>query len=131
MTRVIIGEDCGNSPKNIFVQEITIALAKGDVKSVLNSVTEDIRWSIVGDRVLQGTEQFVEALQEKKNEKVVELKIQHIATHGKTGAVDGTLKFKNKSHAFCHMYEFNNAKGNAVKEITSYIIKIEQKPPML
>lgn len=131
MTRVIIGEDCGNSPKNIFVQEITIALAKGDVKSVLNSVTEDIRWSIVGDRVLQGTEQFVEALQEKKNEKVVELKIQHIATHGKTGAVDGTLKFKNKSHAFCHMYEFSNAKGNAVKEITSYIIKIEQKPPML
>ena len=131
MTRVIIGEDCGNSPKNIFVQEITIALAKGDVKSVLNSVTEDIRWSIVGDRVLQGTEQFVEALQEKKNEKVVELKIQHIATHGKTGAVDGTLKFKNKSHAFCHMYEFSNAKGNAVKEITSYIIEIEQKPPML
>ena len=50
MTRVIIGEDCGNSPKNIFVQEITIALANGDVKSVLNSVTEDIRWSIVGDR---------------------------------------------------------------------------------
>ena len=131
MTRVIIGEDCGNSPKNVFIQEITIALAKGDVKSVLNSVTEDIRWSIVGDRVLQGTEQFVEALQEKKNEKVVELKIQHIATHGKTGAVDGTLKFKNKSHAFCHMYEFSNAKGNAVKEIISYIIKIEQKPPML
>ena len=131
MTRVIIGEDCGNSPKNVFVQEITIALAQGDVKSILKSVTEDIRWSIVGDRVLQGTEQFVEALQEKKNEKVVELKIQHIATHGKTGAVDGTLKFKNKSHAFCHMYEFSNAKGNAVKEITSYIIEIEQKPLML
>ena len=125
MTRIIIGEDCGNSPKNIFVQEITIALAKGDVKSVLNSVTDDIRWSIVGDRALQGTEQFVEALQEKKNENVVELKIDHIATHGKAGAVDGTLKFKNKSHAFCHVYEFSNAKGIAVREITSYIIEIK------
>jgi hypothetical protein len=125
MTRVIIGEDCGNSPKNIFVQEITIALAKGDVKSVLNSVTEDIRWSIVGDRVLQGTEQFVEALQEQKNEKVVELNIHHIATHGKAGAVDGALKFKHKSHAFCYVYEFSNAKGILVKEITSYIIEIK------
>ena len=28
MTRVIIGEDCGNSPKNIFVQEMTVALQK-------------------------------------------------------------------------------------------------------
>lgn len=125
MTRVIIGEDCGNSPKNIFVQEITIALAKGDVKSVLNSLTEDIRWNIVGDRVLQGTEQFVEALQAKKNEKVVELNIHHIATHGKAGAVDGTLKFENRSLAFCYVYEFSNAKGIAIKEITSYIIEIK------
>jgi len=126
MTRVIISEDCGNSPKNIFVQELTIALAKGDLKFALNSVTDDIRWNIVGDKAIQGKDRFAEALEAKKNDKAVELNIHHIATHGKTGAVDGRIKFKNKkSNAFCHVYEFSNAKGIAIKEITSYEIEIQ------
>jgi hypothetical protein len=125
MMRVIIGEDCGNSPKNIFVQEITIALAKGDLQSVLNRVTDDIRWSVVGDRVIEGGDRFAEALQEKKNDKALELNIDHVATHGKTGAVDGRIRFKNKTLAFCHVCGFSNAKGDAIKEITSYVIEIK------
>jgi len=26
MTRVVISEDCGNSPKNIFLEKLTVAL---------------------------------------------------------------------------------------------------------
>jgi limonene-1,2-epoxide hydrolase len=122
----MIGEDCGNSPKNIFVQEVTIALSKGDLKSVLDRVTDDIRWNVVGDGVIQGKERFVEALQEEKNDKVVELSIHHIATHGKAGAVDGRMRFKSgKTNAFCNIYEFSNAKGTAVKEIISYRIEVK------
>jgi hypothetical protein len=58
MTKVIIGEDCGNSPKNIFVQELTIAFAKGDMKFSLNNVTDDVRWNRVGDRLIEGTEKL-------------------------------------------------------------------------
>jgi hypothetical protein len=126
MTRIMIGEDCGNSPKNIFVQEITIALAKGDLRSLLNRVTDDIRWNVVGDRVIQGKDRFAEALQEKKNDKALELNIAHVATHGKAGAVDGRMKFKSgKINAFCNIYEFSNAKGTAIKEIISYRIEIK------
>jgi hypothetical protein len=54
------------------------------------------------------------------------LTIRHIATHGKAGAVDGTVRLENgKLRAFCHMYEFSNSKGSAIKEITSYFIDIE------
>lgn len=61
-----------------------------------------------------------------KKDKVDELSIHHIATHGKAGAADGRIKFKNgKIHAFCHVYEFSNTKGTSVKEITSYVIEIE------
>ena len=125
MTRIIISEDCGNSPKNMFVQELTIALTKGDLKSVLDRVTDDIRWDVVGDGVIQGRQRFAEALQEEKNDKAVELTIHHIATHGKAGAVDGRMKFKSgKTNAFCNIYEFSNAKGTAIKEIISYRIEI-------
>jgi len=124
MTKIIISEDCGNSPKNIFVQKLTIALASSAVNSVLNHVTDDIRWDVVGDKVIQGKDHLAEALD--KAEKVMELTIYHVATHGKAGAVNGTRKLKNnQTQAFCHMYEFGNAKGTSVKEIISYVIKTE------
>lgn len=95
MTKVIIGEDCGNSPKNIFVQELTIAFAKGDSKFILSKVTDDIRWNMVGDRLLEGKEKIVEMLEQMKNDKAVELAIHHIATHGKAGRQANVQKWKN------------------------------------
>lgn len=126
MTRVIISKDCGNSPKNIFLEKLTIAFAKGDSKFILGNVTDDIHWNIVGDRLLQGKDNFAKALERMKNDKTVELTINHVATHGKAGAVDGTTKLKNgKTRAFCDIYEFNGVKGTPVKEITSYRIEIK------
>jgi hypothetical protein len=126
MPKIIISEDCGNSPKNIFVQEITIAFAKDDSKFILSRVMDDIRWNIIGDRLIEGKDRFVEALGEMKKDAVEVLTIRHIATHGKAGAVDGTIRLENgKLRAFCNVYEFSNSKGSAIKEITSYFIDIQ------
>jgi len=70
MTGVIISEDCGNSPKSILVQEVTIAFAKGDSKFIRNSVIDDIRWTVVGDQVVQGKDSFAQALEEMKTIKL-------------------------------------------------------------
>ena len=126
MTRVITSEDCGNSPKNIFVQDLTIALAKRDSKFILGNVTDDIRWNIVGDKLIEGKDSFAKALEKIKSDKSVQLIVHHVATHGKAGAVNGTTKMKDgKTRAFCDVYEFSNSKGNTVKEITSYIIAVK------
>jgi limonene-1,2-epoxide hydrolase len=126
MTKIIIGEDCGNSPKNIFLQKFTIAFAKGDAKFILGSVTDDIRWNMVGEQLIQGKDNFAKALEQMKNDKAVELTIHHIATHGKSGAANGTTKLKNgKTRAYCDVYEFKDTKGSSVKEITSYMIEIK------
>jgi hypothetical protein len=130
MTKVIVCEDCGNSPKNIFVQEITIALAKGDSKFILSNVTDDIRWNIIGDQLIEGKEHLAEAVGEMKKDTVEVLTIRHIATHGKAGAVDGTVRLENgKLGAFCDVYEFSNSKGSAITEITSYFINIQSSTP--
>ena len=126
MTRVIIDEDCGNSPKNNFLEKLTIAFAKGDSKFILGSVTDDIRWTIVGDTSVQGKDHFAAVLESMKNDKAVELTIDHVSTHGKAGAVSGTIKLKNgKTRSFCDVYKFSNAKGTHIKEITSYVIEIK------
>jgi hypothetical protein len=125
VTRVIVAEDCRNSPKNLFLQELTIALVKGDAKFILGRVTDDIRWDIVGDELIEGKDDLARAVGRLKNEPTAELTLNHLATHGKTGAVDGTTKLKNgRLRAFCDVYEFDGAKGARVKEITSYLIEI-------
>lgn len=50
-----------------------------------------------------------------------------IATHGKTGAVDGLLRLANgEILAFCDIYKFSNAKGETVKTIASYRIELKE-----
>ena len=49
MTKIISSPDCGNSPKMELLKEFNIAFAKGDVKFITESVTDDIVWNIIGD----------------------------------------------------------------------------------
>lgn len=126
MTKVIVGEDCGNSPKNIFLKELTAAFAKGDSKYILAHVTDDIHWNILGYGFIEGKDDFADALKQMKNIKVKVVTIHHIATHGKSGFVNGTTQLNDgKSSTFCDVYEFSNTKGSAVKEITSYVIALK------
>ena len=126
MIKIIVSEDCGNSPKNNLIQIFTIAIAKRDVKFILQTTTESIRWNIVGSREIEGKENIAEFLNGSKNNQVSVLDIHHIASHGKAGALDGTQKMKNgQMFAFCDVYEFGNTKGTSISEITSFVIPIE------
>lgn len=122
MTKVNASANCGNSPKNLFLQNLTIAFATGDRAYLLESVTGDIRWNIAGQRIIQGKDAFSTALEEMR--RAAEITIQHVVSHGKAGAVNGTLVLENgKTYAFCDVYEFSGAKAASVKEITSYVIE--------
>jgi hypothetical protein len=126
MTKVIISEDCGNSPKNMFVEKLVIAIAKADSKFMYANITDDIRWTFIGGRLIEGRTNFVEAFEQMKKNKVLELSIEHIATHGKAGAADGKIKMENgRTFGFCDVFEFNGAKGTSIRSITSYVIELK------
>ncbi|MCB7480294.1 nuclear transport factor 2 family protein [Christiangramia sediminis] len=125
MIKINIGPDCGNSPKKQFLKEINIAFAKGDSDFLIASVSDKIIWDIIGDRKIEGKENFAEELEKMKSQKASELIINRILTHGKEGAVSGIMKISNdKKYAFSDFYDFSGAKGAKVKAITSYIIEI-------
>ncbi len=74
---------------------------------------------------MRGAEAFAAALKRRAEQGVVKLTIHHVLTHGKSGAVDGTLDLADgKTLAFCDVYEFGSAKGTSVKAITAYTIEI-------
>lgn len=126
MLKITVGEDCGNAPKKILLRDFNIAFAKNDVKLLLQNINDNIRWNIVGDKLIEGKDQFAKAVESMKQPKTVELTIENILTHGNGGATDGVIKREDgSSYAFCDVYRFSsNAKDAKIKEITSYVIKL-------
>lgn len=125
MTKITLTSDCGNAPKKEFIQKINIAFAKGDLNFLLESVTDDIIWNIIGDKKITGKEKVREELEEMKTQKASELILDRILTHGKEGAASGIMKMQNaKKYAFSDFYEFSGAKATKLKSITSFVIEI-------
>lgn len=125
MTKIISSPNCGNSPKMEFLKDFNIAFAKGDVEIIVDSVTDEIIWDIIGDRKIEGKENFTQELEKMKSENVSELRIDQILSHGKEGAANGIIKMQNgKKYAFSDFYKFQGAKGATIKSITSYVIEI-------
>jgi hypothetical protein len=126
MTEIIISNDCGNSPKNLLLQTITIALAEGDIDYILGIAAEDIQWHIIGEKTVQGKTSYTEALVKLKTGEVEELTILHAFSHGKVGAVHGRKKMSDgRVFAFCDVYEFTGASFTSVKEISSFLVELK------
>jgi hypothetical protein len=124
MTKVVASADCGNSPKNQFAANLTIAWAKGDLGFILSHVVPEVQWTRVGVEVVEGSEKLAEALRRMAMDKAAVLTLKHVVTHGRAGAVDRSLTFKDgTTQVFCHVYEFCGAKATSVREITSYVIE--------
>lgn len=111
--------------KGKFLQKINEAFARSDTDFIVKNVTDDIRWTIHGDRSVQGKEEFVQALKEMESGEPYELDINNIITHGDSAAVDGTMRtHDSNTYAFCDVYKFRGFKNPKIKEITSYVINV-------
>lgn len=122
MTRVKKRVDCGNSPKNEVLQELTIAMARGNEARVREFLTTSFEWLPVGRQPVAGVDAVCKAL--LRYGPASALTIEHVISHGRSGAVDGFIEFGNKRRAFCNVFDFENAKGTRVRALTSYSIAL-------
>lgn len=123
--KITSSPDCGNSPKKELLKQVNIAFAKGNLDLLVEHTTDEITWNIIGNKTIEGKENFTENLKKMRAEKVAELQFDQILTHGKAGAVNGIMKMQNgKNYAFSDFYEFSGAKGGKIKSITSYVIEV-------
>jgi hypothetical protein len=120
--KVVHSADCGNSPKNAFVEALTVALILGAWDEVAARVTDDIEWVIVGRDAVQGKDALEAAIANGAG-KVRVLRIDRVISHGKGGAVSGIIELATgRTRAFCDVHEFASAAGKRVAHITSYDI---------
>jgi len=125
MLNITIQPDCGNAPKKEFLKDFNIAFAKGDIDTLLNSISDDMVWNIIGDKTITGKEHFSQEMEQMTANEVSELTIFSIVTHGIEAAVYGSMKMANGyEYAFSDFYKFSNANGEKIASMSSFVIKI-------
>lgn len=125
--KIVCLEDCGNAPKKLLLRDFNIAFARGDVDTIVQNISDDVCWEMIGDKRLEGIRSVTEELEQMKEFKATELHLTSIITHGATASADGILHFPDGSrYAFSDVYRFTSAGKQAkIKEIRSYVIRLD------
>ena len=124
MTKININADCGNSPRKEFLKELNIAFAKGNADFIVDHASEDIIWTIHGDKNIIGKEAFSEEIHVMKQYTADEMTLHNIITHGREASANGEMRMGDATYAFCDVYRFTNTTSMILKEMQSYVIKV-------
>src|SRR5690606_8206338 len=123
--RVQYPSGCGNAPKKELLIDFNIAFARGEVGDVLDFLTDNVVWEMIGDRTLHGKKEIEPFLKDMSRLRANHLLIQQVITHGKDAGAHGVLDFgQHHRVAFADFYEFASAGSNNIKRITSYAISV-------
>ncbi len=126
--QITIKPDCANAPKKQLLRDLNIAYARSDVDAILKLFTDDISWHIVGEFEMRGKERVREVLEQMRDVVVCELIIDSIITHGREGAVSGTVIPQHGNPvAFCDVCQFQSAAGKKVKAMKSYTVEFRRE----
>lgn len=128
MTKINIAPDCGNSPRRAFIRDFNIAFVESNSDFIIESIDDDIRWKIYGDRLIEGKANFIKELQRMMipDNEVDEITIHSMITHGKEACSNGEMLMKDgKRFAFCDVYEFISAGKNKIGKLYSYVIEVK------
>ncbi|ALS99894.1 nuclear transport factor 2 family protein [Lacimicrobium alkaliphilum] len=117
MSQVSRSADCGNSPKNKMVEDIAIALETRDTDFLRSILDPEVMWNYVGGTVTTSAAILVQV---GELDKPTSLTVDHVISHGKTGAVNGYTRKGKSEQRFCHVIEFTSVKCNRIRRIESY-----------
>jgi len=109
--------------------DIAIAFSNGLFKNVYPHLTDDVEWTVIGERYLKGRQAVIDHCEQVAayfNSVETVFKITNVIVDKHRVAINGTAEFiKAKQrlsfvHA-CDVYEFNN--NLQLERITSYCIQ--------
>ncbi len=122
MARISIQPNSGNAPRKLFLKNVTVALADGDVDFLTGNISETIHWEIAGERTVIGKEFYLKAITRHKLWKATELIIDKIITHGPGACVSGTfIGVDNSTFSLCDIYRFKGAGGTTIHSINTFL----------
>ena len=117
LTQIQGSKDCGNSPKNQFVQDVSVAIECGE--AMPDAFSEDVTWEQPEKQRISGKTDVLEHVRSRPSP--TSITVLHAISHGKVGAANGEVTLANgHTRRFCHVFEFTNTKANCISVIKSY-----------
>jgi ketosteroid isomerase-like protein len=113
-----------------IIQEVIDAFDANNVEGILQHLTDDVTWTMIGDRVISTKEGMRAFLIEGADIQMVSSTKDNFIIDGDRAAVNGEVKCKNKNNGdlyemfYSDLYELKNGKIN---KMTSYIIDKKKK----
>ncbi|WP_452223561.1 hypothetical protein [Lacinutrix chionoecetis] len=109
-------------------QEIAVLFSKGEFNKVMDNLSENIIWNIVGDQVLEGKKTVLENCQQTAayfSSVETEFKTNDLMVSNNKIIITGTAEFKRNGKRLnfisaCDVYEFDE--NDMIKAIASYCI---------
>ncbi len=119
MTEVNRSGDCGNSPKNLFAENIAIAVELRDLAFLGETFAADAFWEVPDGSTAEGAAAILSHAAASEDAPDV-LTIDRAISHGKVAAVNGTVETNGSVRRFCHVMEFATTSYKKVRRLASY-----------
>lgn len=119
------------NPTEKFLRDVNKAFSEGDSQFLLNHITDDFSWVIVGEKTVGGRTEFSEALEEMQGMPPMKIDIQNVVLADKSAIVEGIVVGRNKNDqkkyfGFCDIYRLSAEKDLRISKITSYVIDVSK-----
>lgn len=119
------------NPTEKFLRDVNKAFSEGDSQFLLNHITDDFCWVIVGEKTVGGRTEFSEALEEMQGMPPMNIDIQNVILADESAIVEGIVVGRNRNDqkkyfGFCDIYRLSEEKDPRISKITSYVIDVSK-----
>lgn len=118
--------------KEEFIREFNEAFSNNDLDFILNTMSDDIVWNFVGEKVMQGKQEVKEFMKPMSNIQTLDMELLDIISSDKSAAANGRMRIKEpsgetKSFGFVDFYEFGDLEIPTITKMTSYVVPIKEE----
>lgn len=111
-----------------IIEKVNAAFARGDTEGFLSFCTDDITWTMVGDRTVKGKD-AIRTWMASTPPEPPSFTVDNVIAEGDFVIARGDMTMKEKdgkpaSYAYCDVYRF---RGDKIAELNAFVIKTEPK----
>lgn len=114
-----------------FLREVNKAFQDGDKEFLLNSITDDFCWNIVGEKLVGGRSEFSEAIEQMNTTPTMKIQVKNVIVNKQDAIVEGIViahnrKNQKKYFSFCDVFTLANTKEPKIRKMRSYVIDVSK-----
>jgi len=112
-----------------IVEKINAAFAEGNTEGFLGECTDNVEWTIVGDKTVYGKDNIREFMKEMEGSEPPAFSADRIIAEGDSVACYGKMTMKGEDgnaadYEYCDLYGFT---GDKISWMRSFVVKVKDE----